>query len=103
MNKTYVRSKNNLNSICDMPMLAEISDVGRDFIYVTVVNHFKNAISHGTYNDQQNWGSFFLPDKHNEKICNAIASVMGSDNPLILDMTHPDTRSEIIANANWPD
>ena len=43
---------------------------------------------------------FFSPTNTTKKICNAIASGMGSDDPLILDMTHPDTRSEIIANAN---
>jgi len=43
---------------------------------------------------------FFSPTNTTKKICNAIASGMGSDNPLILDMTHPDTRSEIITNAN---
>jgi ferredoxin len=43
---------------------------------------------------------FFSPTSTTKKICNAIASGMGSDNPLILDITHPDTRSEIIANAN---
>ncbi len=43
---------------------------------------------------------FFSPTSTTKKICNAIASGMGSDNPLILDMTHPDTRAEIIDNAN---
>ncbi len=43
---------------------------------------------------------FFSPTGTTKKICNAVASGMGSDDPLILDMTHPDTRSEIIANAN---
>ncbi len=43
---------------------------------------------------------FFSPTSTTKKICNAIASGMGSDNPLILDVTYPDTRAEIIANAN---
>ncbi len=43
---------------------------------------------------------FFSPTNTTRKICNAVASGMGSDDPLILDMTHPDTRAEIIANAN---
>lgn len=43
---------------------------------------------------------FFSPTGTTKKICNAIASGMGSDNPLILDMTHPDARAEIIANAD---
>ena len=43
---------------------------------------------------------FFSPTSTTKKICNAIASGMGSDDPLILDMTHPDARAVIIANAN---
>jgi len=43
---------------------------------------------------------FFSPTGTTEKICKAIASGMGSDDPVILDMTHPDTRAEIIDNAN---
>ena len=43
---------------------------------------------------------FFSPTGTTKKICNAIASGMGSDDPLIFDMTHPNTRAEIIANAN---
>ncbi len=43
---------------------------------------------------------FFSPTNTTRKICNAVASGMGSDDPIILDMTHPDTRAEIIANVN---
>ena len=43
---------------------------------------------------------FFSPTSTTKKICNAIASGMGSEDPLILDITHPDTRSEIIAKAD---
>ena len=42
---------------------------------------------------------FFSPTSTTKRICNAIASGMGAENPLILDITNPDTRSEIIANA----
>jgi len=42
----------------------------------------------------------FSPTNTTRKICSAIASGMGSDNPVILDMTLPDTRAEIIANAS---
>ncbi len=41
----------------------------------------------------------FSPTNTTRKICNAIASGMGSDNPLILDMTLPGIRAEIISNA----
>ncbi len=43
---------------------------------------------------------FFSPTGTTEKICKAIASGMGAEDPLILDITHPVTRSEIIANAD---
>ncbi len=43
---------------------------------------------------------FFSPTGTTEKICKTIASGMGSVDPVILDMTHPDTRAEIIENAN---
>ena len=43
---------------------------------------------------------FFSPTGTTKKICNALASGMGADDPLILDITHPGTRSEIIANTN---
>ena len=43
---------------------------------------------------------FFSPTSTTKKICNAIASGMGAEDPLILDMTHPGTRSEIIDNAD---
>jgi ferredoxin len=42
----------------------------------------------------------FSPTSTTKKICKAIASGMGADNPVILDMTHPDARAAIIANAN---
>ena len=43
---------------------------------------------------------FFSPTSTTKKICNAIASGMGSDDPVMLDMTHPGNRLRIIANAN---
>ncbi len=43
---------------------------------------------------------FFSPTNTTKKICDAIASGMGSDDPVVLDMTHPGKRAEIIANAN---
>jgi Pyruvate/2-oxoacid:ferredoxin oxidoreductase delta subunit len=42
----------------------------------------------------------FSPTNTTRKICNAVASGMGSDNPLILDMTLPNIRAEIITNTN---
>ncbi|MCU0822300.1 MAG: 4Fe-4S binding protein [Spirochaetes bacterium] len=42
----------------------------------------------------------FSPTNTTRIICNAIVSGMGSDKPLMLDITLPDTRAEIIANGN---
>jgi Pyruvate/2-oxoacid:ferredoxin oxidoreductase delta subunit len=42
----------------------------------------------------------FSPTNTTKKICNAVASGMGSVNPLILDMTLPNMRAEIITNTN---
>jgi Pyruvate/2-oxoacid:ferredoxin oxidoreductase delta subunit len=41
----------------------------------------------------------FSPTNTTRKVCNAIASGMKSDTPLVLDMTRPDTRAEIISDA----
>lgn len=42
----------------------------------------------------------FSPTNTTRKICKAVASGMGSDNPIILDITFPDTREKIIAGAD---
>ena len=41
----------------------------------------------------------FSPTNTTRKICNAVASGMGPDNPLILDMTLPGVRADIISNT----
>jgi len=41
----------------------------------------------------------FSPTNTTRRICNAVALGMGSENPIVLDMTLPDTRAEIIANS----
>ena len=42
----------------------------------------------------------FSPTNTTRTICNAVAWGMGSEKPLVLDITLPDTRVEIIAHAN---
>jgi len=42
----------------------------------------------------------FSPTNTTRKICNAIALGMGSEDPIVLDMTLPDTRANIISNSN---
>jgi ferredoxin len=43
---------------------------------------------------------YFSPTHTTKKICNAVASGMGSNDPVILDITQPATRAEIFTNAN---
>ncbi|PPA79910.1 MAG: hypothetical protein C00003105_00097 [ANME-2 cluster archaeon HR1] len=43
---------------------------------------------------------YFSPTNTTKKICRAVALGMGTKNPQTLDMTFPDTRTEIIANPN---
>ena len=42
----------------------------------------------------------FSPTASTKYICRTVALGMGEKNPRIIDITHPDTRTEIIANAN---
>jgi ferredoxin len=42
----------------------------------------------------------FSPTKTTRKICDAVAWGMGSEDPIVLDMTLPDTRVNITANAS---
>lgn len=43
---------------------------------------------------------YYSPTNTTKTICNAVAAGMGSDNPLIMDITLPDKRSDIIVNLN---
>jgi Pyruvate/2-oxoacid:ferredoxin oxidoreductase delta subunit len=42
----------------------------------------------------------FSPTNTTRAICNAVASGMGSEKPVLFDMTRPDSRANLIANAN---
>jgi Pyruvate/2-oxoacid:ferredoxin oxidoreductase delta subunit len=42
----------------------------------------------------------FSPTNTTRKICNAVALGMGSEDPIMLDMTLPDARANIIGNSN---
>ena len=43
---------------------------------------------------------YFSPTNTTKKICNAVALGMGSEDPIVLDMTIPDTRANIIADSS---